>query len=335
MRQAAVAPTIGPMSADDRPVVGSGGTKRGGPVLTVAVVARRLGVAPATLRTWDRRYGLGPTGHAAGAHRRYTPVDVQRLELMRRLTREGVLPAEAARVALAADSASDGSELPTGEAGSPQVDARAVPLHDTEATVRGLVKAAQALDARSIDRTVAEALDTHGVMWTWDALLVPALTAIGDRWGATGTGVDVEHLLAESILNALRAVGASAPEPRNSRPVLLACAPEELHSLPLYAVAAALIERGIDARVLGARVPPDALGAAVRRAGACAVFVWAHDPDLADTDQLAAVPPLRPSVSLVVGGPGWGQTPAAGPNVATRVERLSEAVMVLHRAALG
>ncbi|MFM8693986.1 MAG: transposase, partial [Actinomycetota bacterium] len=25
--------------------------------LTVASVARRLGVAPATLRTWDRRYG--------------------------------------------------------------------------------------------------------------------------------------------------------------------------------------------------------------------------------------------------------------------------------------
>ncbi|HYN74868.1 MAG TPA: transposase, partial [Candidatus Limnocylindria bacterium] len=27
-----------------------------GPALTVAAVARRLGVAPATLRTWDRRY---------------------------------------------------------------------------------------------------------------------------------------------------------------------------------------------------------------------------------------------------------------------------------------
>jgi len=326
MRGAAVAPTIRPMSADNRPV--STGDSSA-PVLTVAVVARRLGVAPATLRTWDRRYGLGPTGHAAGAHRRYTPVDVRRLELMRRLTREGVLPAEAARVALASDSAPNAGE------GSSAADARAVPLHDTDATVRGLVKAAQALDARSIDSTVAEALDTHGVLWTWDALLVPALTVVGDRWGVTGTGVDVEHLLAESILNALRAVGASAPEPRNSRPVLLACAPEELHSLPLYALAAALMERGIDARVLGARVPPDALSAAVRRAGACAVFVWAHDADLADTDQLAAVPQLRPSVALVVGGPGWGDAPAAGPNPVTRVERLSEAVMVLHRAAVG
>src|SRR5699024_777713 len=29
--------------------------------LTVAAVAARLGVAASTLRTWDRRYGLGPS----------------------------------------------------------------------------------------------------------------------------------------------------------------------------------------------------------------------------------------------------------------------------------
>jgi DNA-binding transcriptional MerR regulator len=46
------------------------------PGLSVAAVARRLGVAPATLRTWDRRYGLGPSQHSAGAHRRYSPADV-------------------------------------------------------------------------------------------------------------------------------------------------------------------------------------------------------------------------------------------------------------------
>lgn len=67
--------------------------------LTVAAVARRLGVAPATLRTWDRRYGLGPSAHESGEHRRYCPEDLARLILMRRLITNGVSPADAAEQA--------------------------------------------------------------------------------------------------------------------------------------------------------------------------------------------------------------------------------------------
>jgi DNA-binding transcriptional MerR regulator/methanogenic corrinoid protein MtbC1 len=74
-------------------------TETPAPTLTVAAVARRLGVAPATLRTWDRRYGLGPSVHAAGSHRRYTPADVACLVVMRRLTLDGVPPADAAQIA--------------------------------------------------------------------------------------------------------------------------------------------------------------------------------------------------------------------------------------------
>ena len=320
MRHRCNGPTIGAMSAPEVTPAADDTT----PVLTVAALARRLGVAPATLRTWDRRYGLGPSGHAAGSHRRYTATDVQRLELMRRLTREGVLPGEAARIALAADPAA--TDVVQAEA------ERVVPLDDTDATVRGLVKAAQALDSAAIDRTMTDALRTHGVLWTWDALIAPSLIAVGERWGTSGGGVDVEHLLADCVLRALCSATPAIADPRNARPVLLACAPEELHSLPLHAVAAALAERGIESRVLGPRVPTAALTAAVRRAGASAVFIWAHAAAVADPEQVAAVPVMRPPVAVVVGGPGWadGPTPAA-----TRVGQLSEAVTVLQRASVG
>jgi DNA-binding transcriptional MerR regulator len=303
-----------------------GDADRSAPSLTVAALARRLGVAPATLRTWDRRYGVGPSGHSAGAHRRYTPTDVQRLEEMRRLTLEGVSPAEAARVARA------GGSDPVSAEASRSPEARVVPLRDTDAAVRGLTRAALALDARTIDRVVVEAFQKHGVLWTWDSLLLPVLTSIGERWEETGNGVDVEHLMSESVLGALRSVVATAPAPRNSRPVLLAGAPEELHTLPLQALAAALAERAIDARVLGARVPPPALAAAVRRGGASAVFLWAHRPEVADPQQVAAIPAMRPPVRVVVGGPGWSDDVARG---AERVASLSEAVTVLQRAAGG
>ncbi len=83
-----------------RPAQDEDRTRASSPGLAVAAVARRLGVAPATLRTWDRRYGLGPSGRTAGSHRRYTTEDVARLLVMRRLTLEGVAPVDAARAAL-------------------------------------------------------------------------------------------------------------------------------------------------------------------------------------------------------------------------------------------
>ena len=94
-------------SEDDRSTGGAGRPVDGepeavdldGPILTVAAVASRLGVAPATLRTWDRRYGLGPSEHTAGAHRRYSASDLARLVTMRSLTLDGVPPADAARLA--------------------------------------------------------------------------------------------------------------------------------------------------------------------------------------------------------------------------------------------
>ena len=52
-------------------------TRRSGRVadeaLSAGAVARRLGVAVTTLRTWHQRYGLGPSQHVPGQHRRYTP----------------------------------------------------------------------------------------------------------------------------------------------------------------------------------------------------------------------------------------------------------------------
>ncbi|MGW0585238.1 MerR family transcriptional regulator, partial [Streptomyces sp. NPDC002920] len=69
------------------------------PALTTGALARRLGVAPTTLRSWDRRYGIGPAVRDDGRHRRWRPADVAVLEAMCRLTSAGVPPAEAARAA--------------------------------------------------------------------------------------------------------------------------------------------------------------------------------------------------------------------------------------------
>ena len=89
--------------------------------------------------------------------------------------------------------------------------------------------------------------------------------------------------------------------------VLLACADDEQHALPLHALAAALAERGVGTRVLGGQVPTRALTAAVARTSPKVVVLLAV-MRTAGTEQLTALTTLvspRGATQLFAAGPGW------------------------------
>ena len=184
---------------------------------------------------------------------------------------------------------------------------RVVAVPDAGPAARGLGRAAMALDSVECTRILNEAVDADGVMAAWEQLAVPVLVAIGERWQSTGAGVEVEHLLSECLLGVLRRVTGALLDPVSSRCVLLACTEDDDHTLPVHVLAAALAERGVPTRVLGQRVPRDALAAAVRRCGPAVVFVYAHLP-VADAGQLEEMPRA-----------------AAGPAAAARGRRLAGA----------
>ncbi|WP_235926667.1 MerR family transcriptional regulator [Actinokineospora pegani] len=301
------------------------------PTLPVAAVARRLGIAPATLRTWDRRYGLGPTGHTTGRHRRYATADLARLELMRRALLKGAAPAEAADYALrvsADPTALADLELPDPHAIPAQARAggppRPVPP-DAAPQVRALARAVLAMDDPAVSAALSGALAEHGVVWVWDELVVPVLAAVGVGWTSpAAAGSEVAHLLAECVLTeVMRATPPVRGEPR----VLLCGAPGEPYALPLYVARAALAQRGVPVRMLGAALPVAALANAARRTGPAVVAVWAQATAHAEPKALRAVPTTRPRVRVLACGPGWataGLSPTVEhlPGVGDTVERV-------------
>ncbi len=270
--------------------------------LTVAATARRLGVAPSTLRTWDRRYQLGPSAHTAGAHRRYSATDLARLVVMRTLTMQGVSPSEAAELARA------GAPIPEVEGqawplGTRPGGGRVVALPEASPAVRGLARAAIALDTAESTRLMSAAIDAQGVVSAWDTLALPVLDALGRRWQATGEGVDVEHAFSESLLACL--VGRREGREGDGPPrVLLVCAQADQHTLPLYVLAAALAEARVACRMLGSGLPDKELLAAVRRSGPCVVFLFATMP-VSGVEVLELIPRQRPAPRVLVGGLGW------------------------------
>ena len=261
-------------------------------LLTVAAVARRLGVAPATLRTWDRRYGLGPSSHEAGEHRRYCPSDLAKLTVMRRLITTGVAPCDAAVTAKA-------------HKGSITIEKIIDSFEVREELVESLHRAAKSLDKSFIEAALRKDIASHGVIASWTEVIVPLLFLVGDEWEADGSGIEVEHMLTEIIKRILREGVAEIKQPINAQPVLLAAVGEEMHSLALHALAAALAEKKIETFFLGARTPLEAISGMVKRAAPPAVFLWAQLTQNCDPKFITELPAIRPAPRIIVGGPGW------------------------------
>lgn len=303
------------------------------PGLTVAATARRLGVAPGTLRTWDRRYGIGPSDHAPGRHRRYSTADVARLELMQRALVRGVSPADAARYALSVPEPEGAPAPPDAGDGRPRVGGRGLGLPGADGRARGLGRAASALDSVAVSDLLAESVRGAGVETTWDEVVRPVLGAVGTRWADTTTGVEVEHLVTACVSAVFGALlGGAAEDAQGARPVLLAAVPGEQHTLPILALAAALRVHGVAHRYLGADLPVDALAAAARRTAPVAVVLWSLRPETADPRMLATMPRTRPRFRTFAAGPGWSG--AALPQRTGRLTSLRAAVATISAAVL-
>ncbi|MCC9711300.1 MerR family transcriptional regulator [Streptomyces sp. MNU76] len=324
--------------------------------VTTGFLARRLGVSPTTLRSWDRRYGLGPAVRAEGRQRRWSPEDVAMLQEMCRLTATGVPPAEAARAAMERARGQVG-EVPRstvvppaarpGDVGvpapaAPAVRARrghppasALPLGDVRQECRGLARAAVRLDAAAVQEQLLAVVGAYGLVVAWEEVMAPTLRAVGRKWESSGDRyVEVEHLLSWYISTTLRHMYLSTPGPAGeAAPVLLACLPDEHHTLPLEALAAALAERRVPVLMLGGAVPAEAMDAAVRRVAPAAVALWAQSratAGLALAQHIAAtrwgIRGARRQSPVLLCGPGWGRrTPEELP----RPSGLQDAVTML------
>jgi len=286
-------------------------------LLTVAAVARRLGVAPATLRTWARRYGIGPSEHESGSHRRYSADDLATVTTMRRLIIAGMTPAQAAEKALTGPKA-------------PKVEKIIESFSDRQEMITVLHNAAIAMDKKFIESTLRSDIEKNGVIHSWQEVIVPVLILIGKTWEETGEGIEIEHFLSEILKRVLREQAFAIKKPINPRPVLVAAVGEETHSLAIHALAAALAERNIECHFLGARTPFAALEAMVEKFAPPAIFLWAQLVENADPSYFKDLPTIRPAPRVLLGGPGWSESDCANmtktPDLNYACEEITRAV---------
>ena len=209
----------------------------------IGELSRRTGVGVELLRAWERRYGLLRPARSSGGFRLYTPGDERRVRLMQQHLSGGLAAAEAARAAIA-----DVQEAPARDP--------AAALLDTERD-----RLARALDA--LDETGAHAaLDALFAAFTVRTVLaeaiLPCLADIGMRWERGDASVAQEHFASNLIRGRLLSIARGWDRGSGPR-ALLACAPGELHDLPLIAFGLALADRGWRITFLGPDTPIESI----------------------------------------------------------------------------
>ena len=196
---------------------------------TVSSVSDELGVSASTLRTWERRYGLGPAQREAGARRRYQPEDVERLRAMIHHVRAGLPAAEAAKRALA-----ERARLP--QSGP-----------DNAAQLRTVVLAD---DYERLEEVLESAVASHGLVHTWSRFVEPTLKSLRSAPG----GEPIGSAPALMLVNAFQRVCRSVYQSRPARSLVggdrVAIISDSLHETAAQVIGVALAWYGCDARML-------------------------------------------------------------------------------------
>jgi DNA-binding transcriptional MerR regulator len=255
------------------------------PVVGVRVgeLARRVGVAPETLRAWERRYGVLRPARTAGGYRVYGREDELRARRMRELIDSGWAAGEAAHVV-------------TGTPHSPP------PMPPDADAVAELLGALTGFDSAAGHAAFDRVLAARSLDAALRDVVLPALRQIGERWESGDVSVAQEHFATELITGRLRGLGREWGTGLGPRAVL-ACPAGERHDVGLLCCALALDRRGWRVTYLGADTPVDALESAVRVVDPAIIVIGA-----VQVDPLHAAAPalgrLAKRVPVAVGGTG-------------------------------
>jgi MerR family transcriptional regulator, light-induced transcriptional regulator len=292
----------------------------------VGAVSDRLGVTASTVRTWERRYGVGPSFRTQGGHRRYTDRDIDRVELMRRLVGRGVSAQDAARVARTLDR----EELRL--ALTDEADRKPVRL-STEDLVDAMMAAVVTGNLERLSELSAGLMRRGRLADSWRDVLAPVLVRMSLESSTGALPIESEAAATGVIIRELRGLVVSERLPETgSTGVLFARNVAEPDAVPLLALEAALSQAGVVTRTVGPETGTRSVASLVTRLRPDVLVTWGHPPD----------PPLRRAMEDLDGEtfmvqvlPGWPHqmglrfgfdAPLVSTDVAGAVERILDRV---------
>lgn len=267
----------------------------------IHLAARLTGLSPHVLRIWEQRYRAVEPRRTPSNHRLYSQRDLERLSLLRAVTRAGHNISQMARLSndqlrgLTANGS--GLDLP-----APRSDAPA-PAHDD--WLEGCLASVQSLDGRALDDLLQRAMMSLGAQGVLQRLIAPLTQILGDRWREGRITAAHEHF----ATGHLRAFLGNLAKPFGGlagAPVLVVATPAgQLHELGALLAGALAANLGWQVTHLGASLPAAEIAGAARQKQARAValsLVYPED-DASLPGELTRLRDALPrETTLLVGG---------------------------------
>lgn len=311
---------------------------------SMKLVTRRTGLSPHVIRVWERRYAAVTPVRTGSNRRRYTESEVERLELLGRLTSTGhsigtiaSLSTEQLR-ALAAAGVQQPAE-PGGEA----VARRSARSVDTAGgMLEAGIEAIKAMDGRALEEVLTRASIVLGAQGILCRLIAPLAQAVGNLWRDGTLTAAHEHFASAAIRTFLGQATRPFAESAGMPGIVVGTPSGQLHELGALLAGAAAANLGWRVTYLGPSLPaPEIAGAvAQNRAQAIALsLVYPED----DPNVVREITQLRrlipPSVALLVGGRAAAAyrsaLEGAGVMIMSNLEELSSKLDVLRRLPEG
>jgi MerR family transcriptional regulator, light-induced transcriptional regulator len=214
-------------------------------LLNISAVERETGLSKDVLRVWERRYGFPKPGRDDNTERQYSPEQVAKLRVIKRLMDTGMRPGKLMHQPLAELTA--------------LADKRAGPRRETSAPVleRDMLALIRSHNAPALEQAFAQLLMRQGLQ----RFILEAVTALNRAVGEASMRGELqvfeERLYAELLQAALRNAMNVFPRHAGAPAVLLTTLPGEQHALGLLMVEALLVAEGAQCISLGTQTPLD------------------------------------------------------------------------------
>jgi MerR family transcriptional regulator, light-induced transcriptional regulator len=267
----------------------------------IKTVAKMTGLTPHVIRAWERRYAAVQPTRTEGRHRLYSDADVERLQLLRRLTEAGhAIGHIARRSSKELQSLAGGNQS---ELLRPNTDLGRRPV-EGEILIKAGLEAVRSLNTAGLEEVLDRAIVTLGHQGLLRHVVAPLVQAVGELWKEGAITAAHEHFASALIRGFL--TSSARPFAKGSGPKLLVATPAgQLHELGAVLVAAAAINDGWEVVYLGTSLPAaEIAGAALQnqvRALALSLVYPEDDPNMAtELEKLRKYLPAQ--IRILAGG---------------------------------